>query len=498
MHMTDTKKLDLETLKSHLFGAADILRKQLNPEEYRPVTMAVLFIKKLNDEYESNVQKLKAKGKSEAEARKAFNHTFVIPDDANWKELFGTTKSIGSKLNKIARRIEEENDRLAGVLTASKFDDKNNFPDNIMEELLIHFNKYDLSIDNLVKPDVFGDAYEYLLAEFASETKKKGGQFYTPHEVVRLLVLLIQPKEGMKICDPTCGSGGMLVQSWSFVKEKKGNTDNLTLHGQESNYSTVGMSKMNLVLHGVSSFRIEHGDVLENPLLQEGGKLFSYDRILANFPFSENWKAQGKENDPYDRFRLGIPPAKDKADFAFIQHMYSTLNEKGKAAIISSQGVLFRGGVEAAIRKGLFDEDAVEAIIALPEKLFFGTGIPGCILLLNKNKPKERKGKILFVYAAKDYQEEKNRNILRVQDMEKIVSAVNDFKDVDRYCHVAEKDEIEENEYNFNVPRYVDISEPEEPIDIQKTIDEIKKLDKEREGLEKKVNADLKELGFKV
>ena len=258
------------------------------------------------------------------------------------------------------------------------------------------------------------------------------------------------------------------------------------------------MSKMNLVLHGVSSFRIEHGDVLENPLLQEGGKLFSYDRILANFPFSENWKAQGKENDPYDRFRLGIPPAKDKADFAFIQHMYSTLNEKGKAAIISSQGVLFRGGVEAAIRKGLFDEDAVEAIIALPEKLFFGTGIPGCILLLNKNKPKERKGKILFVYAAKDYQEEKNRNILRVQDMEKIVSAVNDFKDVDRYCHVADKEEIEENEYNFNVPRYVDISEPEEPIDIQKTIDEIKKLDKEREGLEKKVNADLKELGFKV
>jgi type I restriction enzyme M protein len=493
-----TEKLTFEELKSHLFGAADILRKQLNADEYRPVTMAVLFIKKLNDEYESNVQKLIDGGKKEKEARKAFNHTFVIPEDANWKTLFGTTKSIGLKLNKIARKIEEENPRLAGVLTASKFDDPNNFPDNIMEELLIHFNKYDLSKDNLVKPDIFGDAYEYLLAEFASETKKKGGQFYTPHEVVRLLVELTKPKEGMRICDPTCGSGGMLVQSWSFVKEKKGNPDNLTLHGQESNYSTVGMSKMNLVLHGVSDFRIEHGDTLENPRLQEDGKLFSYDRILANFPFSENWKAQGKENDPYDRFRLGIPPAKDKADFAFIQHMYSTLNDKGKAAIISSQGVLFRGSTEAAIRKGLFEEDAVEAIIALPEKLFFGTGIPGCILLLNKNKPKERKGKILFVYAAKDYQEEKNRNILRDEDIKKIVSAVNDFKDIDRYCHVAEKDEIEENEYNFNVPRYVDISEPEEPIDIQETINEIKKLDKEREVLESKVNADLKELGFKV
>ena len=493
-----TDKLTFEDLKSHLFGAADILRKQLNPEEYRPVTMAVLFIKKLNDEYESNVQKLIKDGKKEKEARKAFNHTFVVPEDANWDELFGTSKSIGSKLNKIARRIEEENPKLSGVLTASKFDDKNNFPDNIMEELLIHFNKYDLSKDNLVKPDIFGDAYEYLLAEFASETKKKGGQFYTPHEVVRLLVELTQPKEGMRICDPTCGSGGMLVQSWSFVKEKKGNTDDLTLHGQESNYSTVGMSKMNLVLHGVSDFRIEHGDTLDNPLLQEGGKLFSYDRVLANFPFSENWKAAGKENDPYDRFRLGIPPAKDKADFAFIQHMYSTLNDKGKAAIISSQGVLFRGSTEAAIRQRLFEEDAVEAIIALPEKLFFGTGIPGCILLLNKNKPKERKGKILFVYAAKDYQEEKNRNILRPEDIKKIVSAVNDFKDVDRYCHVAEKDEIEENEYNFNVPRYVDISEPEEPIDIQETINDLKKLDKEREKLEDKVNDDLRELGFKV
>jgi len=492
------KKLDFETLKSHLFSAADILRKKLNPEEYRPVTMTVLFIKKLNDEYESNVQKLISKGKSEKEARKAFHHKFVVPDDANWDVLFQTKKSIGSKLNQIARIIEEKNPRLGGVLTASKFDDKRTYPDNTMEDLIVHFNKHDLSNDNLVKPDIFGDAYEYLLAEFASETKKKGGQFYTPHEVVRLLVLLTKPKEGMRICDPTCGSAGMLVQSWMYVGEKSGNQDNLTLHGQESNYQTVGMAKMNLVLHGVVEFRIEHEDVLENPLLQEGGKLFSYDRVLANFPFSEDWKAEGKENDPYNRFRLGIPPAKDKADFAFIQHMYSVLNDKGMAAIISSQGVLFRGGVEAKIREGLYEEDAVEAIIALPEKLFYGTGIPGCVLLLNKNKPKERKGKILFVYAAKDYKEEKNRNILRPEDLKKIASAIDNFKDVERYCHVADRDEIKENEFNFNVPRYVDISEPEVPIDIQETINEIKKLDKEREKLEDKVWDDLRELKFKV
>ena len=492
------EKLDFETLKSHLFGAADILRKKLNPEEYRPVSMTILFIKRLNDEYESNVQKLIAQGKTEKEARKKFNHNFTLPEDANWNTLFKTKKSIGSALNKISRKIEEENPRLGGVLTATKFDDTRSYPDNTMEDLIVWFNKYNLSNDNLVKPDVFGDAYEYLLAEFASETKKKGGQFYTPHEVVRLLVLLTKPKEGMRICDPTCGSGGMLIQSWSYVKEKKGNPDNLTLHGQESNYQTVGMAKMNLVLHGVADFNIVHEDVLEEPLLKEGGKLNTYDRVLANYPFSENWKAEGKEDDPYNRFKFGIPPAKDKADFAFIQHMYATLNEKGQAAIISSQGILFRGGTEAAIRQGLFEEDAVEAVIALPEKMFYGTSIPGCILLLNKNKPKERKGKILFVYAAKDYKEEKVRYILRDEDLEKITSAVKNFKDIDRYCHVADKEELEENEYNFNVPRYVDISKPEEIIDIQKTIDEIKKLDKERDGLEKKVQADLKELGFKI
>ena len=496
--MVENKKLDFDTLTSHLFSAADILRKKLNPEEYRPVTMTVLFIKRLNDEYEANVQKLIKNGKTEKEARKKFHHNFTLSSDSNWDALFNTKKSIGSALNKIARGIEEENPRLEGVLTATKFDDKRNFPDNTMEDLIIHFNKYNLSNDNLVKPDVFGDAYEYLLAEFASETKKKGGQFYTPHEVVRLLVLLTKAKEGMRICDPTCGSGGMLIQSWSYVKETGGNADNLTLHGQESNFQTVGMAKMNLVLHGVANFNIVHEDVLEKPLLQEGGKLNTYDRVLANYPFSENWKAEGKEDDPYNRFRLGIPPAKDKADFAFIQHMYTTLNEKGKAAIISSQGVLFRGGTEAEIRKGLFAEDAVEAIIALPEKMFYGTTIPGCVLLLNKNKPKERKGKVLFVYAAKDYKEEKVRYILRDEDLKKIVSAVENFKDVDRYCHVADKEEIEENEYNFNVPRYIDISEPEEPIDIQKIIDKLKKLNKEKDELEKKVQADLKELGFNV
>ena len=240
------------------------------------------------------------------------------------------------------------------------------------------------------------------------------------------------------------------------------------------------------------------GDVLQNPKFASGGKLRLYDKVLANFPFSENWDNKNAAKDPYNRFRFGIPPSSDKADFAFIQHMFSCLNNTGQAAIVCSQGVLFRGGEETKVRKGMIAEDVIEAVIALPEKIFYGTGIPGCVLVLNKKKPAARKNKILFVYGAKDYQQGKVRNKLREEDIEKIVSAFKKYKDIDKYCHVAELDELEENEYNLNVPRYVDISEPEEEIDIQATINELKKLEGEREKIEVKVKTDLKELGFKV
>jgi len=259
---------------------------------------------------------------------------------------------------------------------------------------------------------------------------------------------------------------------------------------------------MNLVVHGITDFRIEHGDVLENPKLIEGG-LKTYDKVLANFPFSENWKNKGKEKDPYERFVYGIPPGKDKADFAFIQHMLTCLNNNGQAAIVASQGVLFRGKEEKKIRKNMIlgiPEKRIEAVIALPPAIFYGTSIPGCVLILNRNKPEERKNKILFYYAAHkgDYLEQPKRNILRDDDAKKIIEAFRSYKDIDRYCHIADIEEIEENDFNLNVPRYVDISEPEEEIDIQDTIDELKKLAKEREEIELKVRQDLKELGLKV
>ncbi len=310
----------------------------------------------------------------------------------------------------------------------------------------------------------------------------------------------------MKISDPTCGSGGMLVLSRKYVKDHGGNIEDLVLDGQESNYGNFGMCKMNLVLHGMENFRIEFGDTLLDPKLVEGGALRKYDRVLANFPFSMDWDNSTASKDPWNRFAYGIAPAKDKADYAFILHMLSSLNEKGQACIICSQGVLFRGGEEGKIRKNMIvgstennlQGDVIEGIIALPQKMFWGTSIPACILVLNKNKPAKRKNKIIFIYGAKDFEEGKNRNKLRKEDITKIVSAFDKFEDIDKYCHIADIAELEENEFNLNVPRYVDISEPEEPIDIQEAYDDLKDTYSEQDRLKKLVESDLEKLNIKL
>ena len=490
-------KVTLEFLKSHLWTAADILRGSLDPSEYRQPVMTLLFLKRLNDRFEENVEQLIKDGKSQKEVKQEFRHDFFVPDEARWEKLSVVRSKVGEKIDEICKIVEKTNPKLEGVLTNTKYADPRKYPDDKLSNLISHFNSPRLRNSDLEKEDIFGDAYEYLLEQFADETKKKGGEFFTPREVVKLLVNIIDPKEGMKICDPTCGSGGMLIVSRRYVEKHEGNPRNLVLDGQESNYGNLAMCKMNMVLHGITDFNIEYGDTLSNPKHVQNGKLKTYDKVIANFPFSMDWDNKGAEKDPYNRFRFGVPPDKDKADFAFIQHMFSQLNEKGQAAIICSQGVLFRGGVEQRIREGMISEDVIEGIIALPSALFFGTGIPACVLILNKNKSKERENKIIFIYGANDYLEGK-RNKLRDEDILKIVTTFKNLKNIDGYCHIADLDELKENEFNLNVPRYIDISELEEEIDIQDTINELKKTEKEREAIEDKVRKDLQELGLKV
>ncbi len=516
------QKITFADLKTHLLSTADILRKSLNASENSKPVLTLLFLKRLNDVFEENAEKIMKEqnlDKDEAYGNPR-RHDFFIPEDARWSVLEKASEDIGPKIISVCKKIEEANqEKLGGTMTYSEFNVKEKYPDTSLRKLIAKFGEKRLRTSDLENEDVFGDAYEQLLEMFADETKKKGGQFYTPRQVVRLLVHITEPQYNHRICDPTCGSGGMLIHSRKFAEEqlhKQGKTGdkikeilkNMTLNGQDSNPDTVNICKMNMVIHGVPDFRIEWGDVLQKPKFVTGGKLMEYDRVLANFPFSEDWENESAEKDPYNRFRYGIAPAKDKADFAFILHMLASLNKTGQAAIVCSQGVLFRGGEEQKIRKNMIlgnekehlQGDVIEAVIALPVALFFGTGIPGCILVLNKNKPENRKNKILFIYAAgkDDYEEGKVRNKLREKDIDKIVSAFKGFKDIEKYSHVADLDEIKENEFNLNVPRYVDISELEEEIDIQSTINEIQKLEKEKESLEIKVKSDLKELGFKV
>ena len=501
-----SEKVTLEALKSHLWKAADILRGSLDAQEYRQPVMTILFLKRLNDLFEENVEKLVKEGNSQKKAEQKFRHKFFVPETARWNVLADAPSNLGEIIDNVCRDIEKEVPKLEGVLTNTKYNDKRKYPDDKLRKLIAHFNELSLKNQNLEKEDIFGDAYEYLLETFADETKKKGGEFFTPREIVQLLVNITKPQEGMKISDPTCGSGGMLVLSRKYVKDHGGNIEDLVLDGQESNYGNFGMCKMNLVLHGMENFRIKFGDTLVEPKLVEGGALRKYDRVLANFPFSMDWDNSTASKDPWNRFAYGIAPAKDKADYAFILHMLSSLNEKGQACIICSQGVLFRGGEEGKIRKNMIvgskennlQGDVIEGIIALPQKMFWGTSIPACILVLNKHKSAKRKNKIIFIYGAKDFEEGKNRNKLRKEDITKIVSAFDKFEDIDKYCHIADIAELEENEFNLNVPRYVDISEPEEQIDIQEAYDNLKKTYSEQDKLKKLVEADLKELNIKL
>ena len=490
---------------------SDILRKYLNAAENYKLVLPLLFVKRLNDNFIEIAEKMKKEGISEKEAyENRRRHTFFVPEKGRFSKLAEAESDVGNKINEVFREIERANPKLEGILVNAEFANTDKYTDDALREIIKIFTSLELGDSNLDNEDVFGDAYEYLLEEFAGETKKKGGQFYTPRQVVRLMVNLVAPKPGMRICDPACGSGGMLIHSRKYIEKNFPNEEvtNLTLEGQETNPDTFGICKMNLVVHGVTSFNVELGDVLKTPKLLDGGKLKTYDKVLANFPFSEDWNNTNAAKDPYKRFSYGVPPSKDKADFAFIQHMFSCLNEKGMAAIVSSQGVLFRGNEEKRIREKMIlgDEkeglqgDIIEAIIALPHAIFYGTSIPGCILILNRNKLSERKNKILFYYAAHkdDYLEKPNRNILREEDIEKITSAFKNYKDIERRCHIADMEEIKENEFNLNVPRYVDISELEEEIDIKSTINELKKLEEQREDIELKVRQDLKDLGLKV
>ena len=495
-------KLSVAQLEQYLWSAADILRGSIDSSDYKTYIFGLLFLKRLSDRFEEEAEKLIEEGvPADVAWTDPDEHQFFVPDRARWGAIRRTANNIGETLNKACAALEEQNPALEGVLAGIDYNDERRLGDarnrdTVLARLVQHFSQVSFRNDRMAEPDLLGRAYEYLIEQFADDAGKKGGEFYTPRMVVRLIVELLAPTERMRICDPTAGSGGMLIECAHFIERRGGNPRNLTLHGQEKNLGTWAICKMNMLLHGLPDARIEKGDTIRDPKLVEEAGLLLYDRVIANPPFSlDEWGRDVAESDGYGRFRFGVPP-RTKGDLAFVQHMVAVLNAAGRLGVVMPHGVLFRGSAEGKIRQGLLQEDLFEAVIGLAPNLFYGTGIPASILVLNRDKPAERKGKVLFIDASGEFEEGSNQNRLRDQDIEHISKAFHAFADVEKYARVVPLSEIEQNDWNLNISRYVDTSDEEERVDVGEAVRKLRELERERAAAEATMNRYLAELGY--
>lgn len=505
-------KITNKEINNIVWKACDTFRGVIDPSQYKDYVLTMLFVKYVSDvwkdkrifyaeKYNNDKQRLE---------RALRNERFQLPEDSTFEYLFEKRNeaNLGELIDIALTGLEDANrSKLANVFRNISFNSEAVFGqtkerNRILKNLLTDFSALDLQPSHLEGNDVIGDAYEFLIGQFAGLAGKKAGEFYTPSEVSSLLAKLVEPKAGNRICDPTCGSGSLLIKVASEV-----GSNNYSLYGQEAIGSTWALCRMNMFLHEQDNADIQWGDTLNNPKLLEGDKLMKFHIVVANPPFSlDKWGAENAVADQFNRFHRAVPP-KSKGDYAFISHMIETTYEDiGKVGVIVPHGVLFRSGSEGAIRQRLIEENLLEAVVGLPANLFFGTGIPAAILIFNKGKKKNTD--VLFIDASREYEQGKNQNRLGDKDIEHIVNTFKDFKEAkplttpegkvieDKYAYRATIKEIEENDFNLNIPRYVDTFEEEAEVDIVAVQGEIDRLEKELTGIRAEMNKHLKELGF--
>lgn len=497
----ENKAITQAEINNIVWKACDTFRGVIDPSQYKDYILTFLFIKYLGDVWKDRKDHFfkKYDGDVTRVDRALKQGRFIVPDNCTFDYLYDNRNeaNIGELINIALEQLEEHNrDKLEGVFRSINFNSEaqlgeTNERNERLKNLLKDFAdpRLDLRPSKLKNEDIIGNAYEYLISRFASDAGKKGGEFYTPSEVAVLLAKLVNPKAGDRICDPTCGSGSLLIKVAKEIGKQ-----NYSLSGQEVNGSTWALCKMNMFLHEMDNATIEWGNTLQNPKLKEGDELKKFDIVVANPPFSlDKWGADKANSDKYKRFWRGIPP-KSKADYAFITHMIETTNAaNGKAGVIVPHGVLFRASSEGKIRKQFIEENLLEAVIGLPANLFFGTGIPAAILIFNKSKTDND---VIFIDASREFVTEKTQNKLSDEHISKITDVFKKKQVIDKYSYIATYTEIKENDFNLNIPRYVDTFEEEEEINITATKQEISELENELEAVKKQMNEYLNELGF--
>ena len=456
--MSNSVVVALSQLESHLWESANILRGPVDAADFKTYIFPLLFFKRICDVWDDEYQEIVADTGDAELALFPESHRFQIPDECHWGDVRAIATNVGNALQRAMREIEKANpDTLYGVFGDAQWTNKDRLSDALLKDLIEHFSRLPMG-NQAIGSDVLGDAYEYLIKKFADATNKKAGEFYTPRSVVRMMIDMLDPKEGETIYDPACGTGGMLLAAVQHVKDKHGDTKRLwgKLFGQEKNLTTSSIARMNLFLHGIEDFKIVRGDTLRNPAFFEGDHLASFDCVIANPPFSlDKWGEEVWLNDPFGRNFAGLPPS-SSGDYAWVQHMVKSMSEgTGRMAVVVPQGVLFRKGVEGEIRQKLLEMDLLEAVIGLAPNLFYGAGLAACILIMRKRKHAKRKKKVLIADASRLFRRGRAQNYLEPEHAAEILGWYHGLADVQDAVKIVTLDDIKAEDWTLNISRYV-------------------------------------------